>query len=517
MKPYPYQAADVEKMKAMDYRALLSMSTGSGKTAISLFGIKESGARNTLVIAPDQTHVNTWIPTSEKILGVTPRIIGNSNKAKRQALFDFETGAEGVFLVTPELFTRADISAWTGDFLVVDEAHRLATPKSSGQRRLSGYHVSDGTPASQRFAGLLLLSGTPLRNKFELAWSHARALKPSWNLRGQPAYDNFFGWQADRMDYTEIATGYEWIRIPKSASQSYAEMKQEFPEGTYLKRIDGDWHYGKAKTAKKYFGESEPGRWVKEMGCVLIHFKREDCGCGFHPNGYLTIDEPTVVHETITLAPKQKKAIKDLETQMIAWLDDNPLVAEIPLTKATRVRQMTLGVPTVTYDEDDKMDVSFAVDCESPYLDKLVDFLTGEAADENVTVFTDSQRFAAVVTARLNEAGIPSFEFSGATRKTRDESLAEFGSKYRVVVGVLSAISEGVDSLQNVCKTEVWLNTSLDNTINEQGEGRLFRTGQTEQILRIYYHDDLGLSEGRFSEAVTSRLRLAQSLKTQGE
>src|SRR5690606_22119531 len=125
----------------------------------------------------------------------------------------------------------------------------------------------------------------------------------------------------------------------------------------------------------------------------------------------------------------------------------------------------------------------------------------------------DSQAFASVVTARLNRVGIPAFEFSGKTRDTRDSDVRAFGSKYRVAVVLLQAGSAGLDSLQFVAKNEVWLNRSTDETDNEQAMGRLDRQGQTSQVMRWFFHDDLGLSEGRFSEAVEKRLILNRSAR----
>jgi ERCC4-related helicase len=226
----------------------------------------------------------------------------------------------------------------------------------------------------------------------------------------------------------------------------------------------------------------------------------------------MPVDEPTVRHETIPLLPAQKKAIKEMESHMMTYLEDNPMVADIPLTQAQRIRQIALAVPSIEYVEDNPV-VTFAEDCASPALDRAIDLLTDEMENECVVVFTDSQKFAAVVTARLNEVGISAFEFSGQTRGERDVMLSQLGTKYRVVVGVLAAIAEGVDGIQHVANNEIWLSRSTDETINEQAAGRTDRSGQTKQILRVYLHDDLGLSEGRFSEAVERRLLLNRSLR----
>lgn len=481
LEPYDYQAWDLTRLRSAGYRGLLNMGTGSGKTAETLFAVRESNPTTTLIIAPEQTHQSAWLPTIQNILDTEGRVIGNGNKAKKQALFDLEMGYGGVYLCTPELFTRADVSAWSGDFLAVDESHKLSTPKSKGQRKLSGYHVSDGEPLVRRFDGRLMLSGTPLRNRFELAWSYGRALWNEMYRRGEPGYDNFYAWQAMYMKYQNV----------------------------YTNQRDAN---GQPKVVKQYLSEINPGQWLSEAPCVITHLKRENC-CPYHPSGYLSLEEPTVKREIITLHPAQKKAIRGLEDHYMTWLGDNPMVCDLPLTKATRIRQLSLGVPTVTYDEQDNAEVTFETNCISPFYDRLEEFLRDEAADENVVVFVDSAKFARVVTDRLNARGISAFEFSGQTRATRNAQAREFGTTYRVLVGVLAAIAEGYDGLQKVSNTEVWLSRSTDETINEQAEGRLFRIGQHKQVLRLELVDDLGLAEGRYSEAMEKRLMLNRSLR----
>lgn len=501
MKPHPFQVRDQEILRENNYRALLNMETGAGKTAAGVFAIGNSGASTTLIVAPDNTHATAWIPTIQEITGQEARIAGNRNKATKQALADLEWQRNGIYIVTPQFLTRADTAEWGGDLLIVDEVHMMAAPKSAGQRKLSGFDRRDD-PINARFDGILALSGTALRNKFELAWSHSRLLWPELYRRGEVAYDNFYVWQADRMDFTEIITGMQWTH-PWDGSQ---------PRPKYVKRIDGELWVGEASTAKKYLGEATPGQWIKEAPCVITHYKRREC-CEFHPNGFLDLDEPQVLRDRIELIPDQKKAIKELDNHMMTWLDDNPLVTEIPLTKAQRIRELILGVPTVTYDEEGNFSVDFADDCKSPFLDRLIERLTGEFADENVVVYTSSAKFATVTAKRLNAKGIPAFEFSGSTRGTRNEMLAEFGSKYRVVVGVIAAVGTGTDGLQRVSNTEIWLNRSTDETDNSQTEGRTDRLGATKQVQRVYLEDDLGIHEGRMSEQVTRKLQLAKSLQ----
>lgn len=504
-EPYDYQAADLVKMRKHGYRSLLNMGTGSGKTATSLFAVRDSAPDRTLIVTPAQTIQSAWLPTIQSILGVEGRVIGNTRKADKEALFEFELGDPGVYLCTTEFFTRSDVSTWYGDMLIVDEAHRLGNPGKKGQRNLGGYNRKDN-PVAQRFEGRLMLSGTMLRNKFEYAWSHARALWPEYSGPWQLADADFYRWQTHRMEMELITIGMNWVETSETMYSLLAER------GEPRKRIDGVPHMGVRKTAREYQGERNPGTWISEAPCVITHLKRERC-CEFHPNGYLPVEEPMVVRETISLAPAQKKAIKELDQMMLTYLEDHPMEVKIPLTKAVRIRQCILGVPTLVPTEDNDYTVEFAEDTQSPFYDRLKEFLTDEVPEENVVVYVDSQKFAAVVTQRLNNDGISAFEYSGATTKTRDENAEQFGKKFRVVVGVLQAIAEGYDGLQKVAKTEVWLSRLLDETLNEQAEGRLDRIGQTGQVLRVYFDDDLGISEGRFSEAVEKRLRLNKSLR----
>ena len=51
MKPYPFQVADLEKLRKHNYRGLVNAGTGVGKTATGLFAAREGGAGVTLVIA----------------------------------------------------------------------------------------------------------------------------------------------------------------------------------------------------------------------------------------------------------------------------------------------------------------------------------------------------------------------------------------------------------------------------------------------------------------------------------
>lgn len=479
ISPHPFQEADQEVLARNNWTALVPIETGGGKTVLAALAIRNSGAAITLVIAPNNTLQNAWIPTIREIVGVEARIAGNKRKAHRDALTDFQLGMPGVYLMSHQFVTRADIRTWYGDMLIVDEVHKMSRAGSAGQRKLSGYSRDDGLPLSGRFTHKLAMSGTPFRNSFERAWGVMRFLWPELNGVKQVATANYYSWLYERMTHQDIVTGKD--------------------------------KKGNLKTAKKWLKERQPGRLMAEAPCVIQHFRRTKC-CEFHPHGFLPMEAPQVIRRVVELDPKQKKAIEQLEKHYMTWLDNLPLSADLTITQKQRIRQVCLGVPTLEVGFDangnDVTTVDFAPDCVSPFYDELLDILE-ETAPEPVAVYMESQKFARTVTQKLNADGIPSFEFSGKTVATRDQDLAEFGDKFRVLVGVISSVGEGTDGIQRVCSTDVFLEQSVDETLNTQVQARTDRLGAKGQVQRFVILDDMGHAEG----AMEKRLKKARELQ----
>jgi superfamily II DNA or RNA helicase len=124
-KPYAFQEKDLAKLREHNYTGLLAIQPGGGKTATALFSARDSGASQTLIVAPKSTFNTAWKSTTPNILGVEARVIGNGVKDQRAAMSDLEWGVPGVYLTSPQLFTVSDISMWKPDLLVVDEVHQL--------------------------------------------------------------------------------------------------------------------------------------------------------------------------------------------------------------------------------------------------------------------------------------------------------------------------------------------------------------------------------------------------------
>ena len=485
--PYPWQEKDLAEIEAHNFVAFINIEVGGGKTLLATWSIERSGAKRVLIIAPDQTHKTAWIPTIREVLGVEARVIGNTGKDKKSALFDFSLGYDGIFLATPQFLTRADISEWSGDMCVIDEGHSLNRKGGAGQRKLSGVTFKEWEQSlSAKFPMRLFLSGTAWRNDFSRAWATCRFLFPEREKRGDISYLNYWLWCNERMTSEEV----------------------------YIGGYDRD---GRPRKAKKWLNEAEPGRLVSEMPCVIIHKRWETC-CDdpTHQGGFLNIEKARVTTHRIELHPKQKKAIKELETSYMAWLEDNPLIVDLPITLAQRLRQVCLGVPTLEYEEDEdgevKTVVSFEENCVSPFADELIRLLE-ELDGENVVVWMSSQKFAEVLTKRLNKNGFKAFEYSGKTKDTRDADLEKFGTEYQVMVAIISAAGTGTDGLYRKAATSVWLESDVDMTNNVQADGRLTRMGAQRREDKHVFVDDLGYASGRISDQLEKQLALAKTLR----
>lgn len=261
------------------------------------------------------------------------------------------------------------------------------------------------------------MSGTPSGNRFEGMWSITRWLWPDLVER------SFWRWAA------------EWTKV-----------------------VD-DYFAG-----KKVVGEREPGAFVKSLP---LYIRRE---------ANLDVE---YIEETryVELTPTQRKIYDQMEKDMVMWLEENPSVAEAPVVQRIRLRQITLGVPTM----GDEGEITFKEDCKSSKIDALKDIIKDLDDGEPILILTDSAKFARVVAHRL---GKKAEVWSGAESDRRRENIkADFLSgSVQWLVATIPAIAEGVDGLQSVASHVVWLSRSENRILNEQAQARLHRMGQTDHV-----------------------------------
>lgn len=470
LEPFPYQRHDVNASLRANATGFMVAETGAGKTLTGTqIGI-ESGLDTKLVIALKGTHRLVWKETIQKQdPNAVVRVLEGS-EAGQDAYADLELGVPGWYLTTPQTFTR-----WKGmktirpDFTLVDEAHMLANRDGKGGILLRQFAKQTG----HRMA----MSGTLVRNDFENFWNLARFVYPERSAPGDIADISFQRWMSNfcETEYDHFAPGN-----------------------------------------RRVIGEAEPGHYASLLPLYLQHFKRAQC-CEFHPEGFLEgLPAPIEIKHEVELTTAQKRMIRQMEEDWIAWLGEHPTVAKLPLIARMRIRQMTLGEPSVIppATEDEKEYVYYDSECVSPKMDMIMEEILTE---EPLIISTTSQKFAAAKVAYLNHRGIKAFEWSGQkTAKQRDEAMIEFErGGYRVIVGQSQAISTGLDGFQHVANELVSLDEDDDLSMGIQLEGRLDRRGQTRQVVHHKMVAKDSLDEGIIGSHLERRLKLNRSLRKQ--
>lgn len=226
-----------------------------------------------------------------------------------------------------------------------------------------------------------------------------------------------------------------------------------------------------SSTGREVMGELNPGAFVASLPCYFRGMAEK-----------VPVDTYRV---KVALTPKQQEQYDSMLKSAIAWLDENPLVADLPIVQKIRLRQMLLG--EVAFNEDGEVD--FPQNLASSKADAVLKIIDREPAGTPMLILTDSRRFAERLNQTLCSLGYVSEPWTGGQTKNAREATKErfmAGETQFVVATISRAFSEGVDGLQKICSTEIWCNKSFSSLMNEQAEGRLNRQGQKAERITRY-------------------------------
>lgn len=323
-----------------------------------------------------------------------------------------------------------------------------------------------------------------LKNKKSKMFSVATTLNTDKKVAASatPGGDSFEGlWAVTRWLWPDVIDGseYRW---------KTQWMEYEFDPYT--------------TTHRKFTREKNPGEFVSTLPC----YARQEPEKLPYEHDYIA---------RLEMTPEQQKQYDEMEQKGIAWLKENPLVADLPMTQKIRLRQMCLG--EVTQDPDTG-EVYFQDDAPSTFI-SAAKKITERHEGEHILFLTNSNSFAHVLAKRL---GPEAAAWTGSeTQEERQAIKARFRASanpstdsphpntqpLKYIVGTISkAIAVGTDGLQDVCSIEVWMGKSLESTLNEQAAGRLNRRGQKAPALTRYelvvpgtaQEDDFALDARKF-------------------
>lgn len=254
---------------------------------------------------------------------------------------------------------------------------------------------------------------------------------------------------------------------------------------------------------KKTVGELEEGAWASNLPLYIVPKMPP-----------LT----EVIHEDVfvPLLPEQKKLYTEMESEGVAWLAEHPLVADIPIVKRTRLRQLLLGVASIrpgvkrvrndegVMEDVESEEVYFEDDAKSSKLSAIEEWLE-DHPNESVLISTDSTRFAHIAAKRLG-----AFEHTGnASAKDREEAREAFSKgQLKRIVAHPATLSEGADGLQLSCHILIILSDSDSPTINRQLIGRLNRPGQTKPVVVVHVRVEGSIDDDQAENLLNKTLRI---------
>lgn len=484
LTPTPDQDAAIEQMRSEPTRACLQISAlGSGKTLMAVELALRLKAKQLLVIAPVGTHKG-WEATLKRQGWPHPtRPITPKTPENHAALV---AGEPGAYLVGREFFylsanaappkeTKVDHTYVGGTLSGTTKASEivLAYSNNSVHVPVENGEFSFGCPRPMRV--ITVSKGRKAR------WSWHKAKPDLVVLDESHASANRYGLmfetlktlpktpyklamsatpQGSHFDGIWAVTRWLWPQYPGPVDRSKQRWVAEWC--TVEEVVTGRDAQGELTTVQKVVGEKNPGAFLRSLPCVVkVEAEKKP------------YEEYNVY---VTLSPEHKAVWDEMAETSIAWMNDNPTVAKLPMEKRLRLRQMALAMPDI----GEEGEVGFVPDAESPKLNAALK-IQSRHPGEAILYVTDSAKFARIAAPRLGARLL----IGGMKKADRDWLVDNLGKEYLYLVCTYGAVAEGTDGAQRNCHIEVLFNPADSAVQNEQFSGRLNRIGQTaDRVVR---------------------------------
>lgn len=261
---------------------------------------------------------------------------------------------------------------------------------------------------------------------------------------------------------------------------------------------------------KKITGELNPGAFAGSLPCYV----RLEANKTF----------PVVFEDVyVDLGKAERTQYDSMEKEAVAWLqNEGLLVADIPMTKRVRLRQLLLGTANFRTVERKKVNdegvqetylsdqVFFTEDTVSAKLDALKEILADLGGEKVLISEATSSDFAKIAAERIG-----AFAWVGdASQVEREAAKKRFiEGDLQYIVAHPAAISEGTDGLQRACRVLVILSESDQPVLNQQLIGRLDRTGQERQVVVIRVRAKDTIDDPQAETLLVKELKMRESLQ----
>lgn len=181
----------------------------------------------------------------------------------------------------------------------------------------------------------------------------------------------------------------------------------------------------------------------------------------------------------VDLEPKQRRAYNNMRDDMLAWIgkrEDEAINA--PVVIAQLIRLMQLACAYGELDENDKVKLTEP----SSKIDAIMDII--EDTKEPIVIFSQYSKVIDLLCERLKKNKVTYGKYTGDTNQTqRQDAINGFkDGQYRIFAATLGAGGTGIDGLQNICSTAIFIDRSWSHAVNNQAIGRLYRIGQKNPV-----------------------------------
>jgi SNF2 family DNA or RNA helicase len=350
-----------------------------------------------------------------------------------------------------------ELNAIDFNTVIIDEVHRIKDPKSQISRALK---AASGK-AKYRFG----LSGTPIASKPYDLYSALNWLWPE-------IYTSRKTWRERFMDVSFDAWGNPVILGVK------LHMEKEF------------------------FGSLDP--YLRRM-----------------PKDVILPYLPPVVRDRrdVEMSPKQAKAYKQMETQMLAELNGELIVTDSPLTRMMRLLQFSSSYAEVIesdevvfnpYTQQDERKQQVVLTDPSATLDAFMDDIE-DFGEESVVVFAVSRQLIDLLAKRLDKAKIKYGLITGAqTAIERQIHMDDFqAGKTKFILCTIAAGGTGITLTQG--SITAFLQRSWSMIENLQAEARTLRIGsEIHDRIRIIDYVTMNTVQDKVFKSMTEKSRNLQ-------
>lgn len=352
-----------------------------------------------------------------------------STRLKRCVECDPEAGDPDLKMASCEMHKK-ELNEIPFKLCVIDEAHRVKEPNALQSRAIKA--VFHGPTVRYRWA----LTGTPIANHPGDLWSILNTISPdNW-----PAKSAFI----DRYAVTEFnAFGGMSIRGLEP------EHKDEF------------------------------------HALLAPHFRRM-----LKSQVLKSLPDKVFIRHDVEMTPKQAKAYKEIEKNLITVLDDGTvLVANGSLPGALRMLQFASAYCEVDQGETPEDPTTWTVKLtdnpKSPKIDEMMSIIEDTVTEDErgrikrkpVVVAAEHRQLIDLASTRLTEAGIPFGRVTGAESPDEREANVRAFQAGKLDVMLFTYAAGGVGINLTRADTMIRLQRSWSMVANNQGVDRVHRIG----------------------------------------